>query len=375
MKHLLDNSKLSLYSNIDKISESKAKYLIEEKGCKIKSIKKIPEGSNHYSFDVILEDGTPLIGKFKKNKNNLRDSLFGGIISLERECAIYSLIGEKTGLPTPKLYGKYKDGGIYFILVEKLPGKLWSDYIRENNYSISCFLKSLEYLGQDIARLQKVTFETFGDLMNEYLVLPKGIINFADRFIGITKMRLKRVKEKNILDTKKVHLVKKYFFQQISEIREYLYNYKSKPTLVFTDMHSRNFLVNDFGKPSGYFDLESCQAAHPALEFYGLKFFLFNYFNYETFKKAEDSFFKGYKKEGGEYDQGDYINKKLEDLLAINRIMELSESYHEIKDGLRDKWSIKFKELLFEAIETNSVNYSKIADIIRAKDGQPKNPG
>jgi len=371
---MVNSSKKQLLNDINELM---AKNLIEEKGYRIKSINIILEGSNHYTFDVLLEDGTPIIAKFRKNitENNLRDTLFGGIISLERECSIYSLIGEKTGLPAPKLYGKYKNGGIYFTLVEKLPGKLWSNYIRENNFSISCFLKSLEYLGQDIARLQKVTFETFGDLMNEYLVLPKGIINFADRFIGITKMRLKRVKEKNVLDTKKVHLVKKYFFQQISEIREYLYNYKSKPVLVFTDMHSRNFLVNDFGKPSGYFDLESCQSAHPALEFYGLKFFLFNYFNYETFKKAEDSFFKGYKEEGGVYDKGNYINKKLEDLLTINRIMELSESYYEIKDGLRDTWSIKFKELLFEAIETNSVNYSKIADIIRAKDGQPKNPG
>ena len=62
-------------------------------------------------------------------------------------------------------------------------------------------------------------------------------------------------------------------------------------------MHAENFYVDHFGKPSGYFDLESAQAAPAALEFYGFRFFLFNFYDEECFKAAEGAFFTGRKYE------------------------------------------------------------------------------
>ena len=51
--------------------------------------------------------------------------------------------------------------------------------------------------------------------------------------------------------------------------------------------------MDDNGTP-GYFDLESCQAAPAALEFYGPHFFLFNYFDAEAYHKSQKAFYASY---------------------------------------------------------------------------------
>ena len=107
------------------------------------------------------------------------------------------------------------------------------------------------------------------------------------------------------------------------------------------------------------------------MEFYGLKFFLFNYLNGDLFQQAEESFFAGYKGSGGTYDRFSSVNVRLENLLAAGRMLELSESYFEIRDGLRDNWSSRFKALLWQAIEADRVDYMGVGDILREKTGQP----
>ncbi len=359
------------------IREAEATRFIQSQGLTIASIVLIPEGHNHVVFDILLADGTPLIAKFKKpaaDQGERRDSLFGGRLSLEREHALYTLVREQAGLPAPKIRLKYDGGEASFVLVEKLPGKLWDTYLAEKMYSRASFLQSLEYLGRDIAKAQRVRFESFGDIMDAQTILPPGIKNFAIRFMGIMEMRLKRAGQRGVLRGTELEQVRRYFRKNCADLETGLGGEKVRPVFVFTDMHAMNFLVDEQGEPTGYFDLESCQAAHPALEFYGVKFFLFNYFNAETFRQAEEAFFRGFEQEEGRYDRANPVNRRLEALLATGRIMELTESYYGVQDGIRDEWSHRFRELLFDILGGKEVDYIAVSEIFRAKTRQPTQP-
>ena len=352
-----------------------AQELIERHGYRIAAIRFIPEGANHFVFDVTLEDSTRLVAKFQKtpgNKAERRDSLFGGLVSLERESAVCRLVREKAALPAPTVYLAHHSKEASFLLVEKLVGVPWREYLQEHDFSRDCFLRSLEYLGQDIARLQQIQFRTFGDVMDENTVQPGHIDNFADRFIGVMNVRIDRALKRDVFTTQEIQAIRRYFVSGFQALSGFLQADNAKPVMVFTDMHADNFLVDETGKPSGYFDLESCQAAHPALEFYGLGFFLFNYLSADLFHQAEASFFAGYERTGGVYDRFSSVNAKLENLLATGRMLELSESYLGVKDGLRNSWSSRFKALLWQAIETDRVDYMAVGDIFREKTRQPK---
>lgn len=363
----------------DPMNETQARALLERHApaYPIADIHLIPEGANHYVFDILLQDGTPLIAKFKKELGagaQRRDSLYGGLVSLERESAIYRLVREKASLAGPKIYVKHESAETSFLLVEKLGGVLWRKHLQRHNYSRECFLRSLEYLGEDIARLQRITFPSFGDVMGGEAVSPSNVDNFGERFNNVMQMRLDRASRRRVFTGEEIERLRHFFVSALSALSGVLSRENTQPVMVLTDLHADNFLVDETGRPSGYFDLESCQAAHPALEFYGLKLFLFNYFDGECFNQAEESFFAGFERVGGAYDRSWHVNAKLETLLAAGRVLELSESYFEYRDGLRDSWSSRFKALLWQALEFGRVDYLAAGDIFREKTGQPRTP-
>jgi Phosphotransferase enzyme family len=345
-----------------------AKLKIEKCGYSIDSIKLIPEGSNHNIFDVKLFNDQNVIARFKKGKNGeiKRDSLYGGVTSIERECAIYNILTDAV-LPAPRVLEKHVD----FLLVEKLPGMLWREYMEVNDFQKDNFLISMYELGKVIAKVQQITFTANGDIMSDNQIYPQYFSNFIDRFSAVMQMRIFHAAQKKVFSKAEIRLLKKKFISNCIALRAKL-SEKAVPVMVLTDLHADNFLVDESGNPSGFFDLESCQAAHPALEFYGLKFFLFNYFDKVAFMEAEDSFFAGYCNANGKYEQEDPVNKQLEKLLTAGRLLELAESYYNVKDGLRDSWSDRFKTLLKNYINRNRIDYMGISEIYRSKTKQPR---
>ncbi|NQT57842.1 MAG: aminoglycoside phosphotransferase family protein [Bacteroidetes bacterium] len=361
------------------MTEKRAYEILQNHGHDPKSVVYIPEGSNHFVFRVVLGDGRLAIAKFKKTiisagSTEKRDTLFNGLLTLERETALYSIVRNRAGLPAPEILDTVKTDEYIFLLVEHLPGKIWAEYMASTNYSRKAFLLSLKFLGEDIAKAQRVTFPSFGDIMTENTILPEGFDNFADRFKAVLAMRLARAERRKVFTPKESKHISKWFFSEFAELRTELFSSTVSPVLVLTDMHGTNLLVDEEGRPTGYFDLESCQAAHPALEFYGLKFFLFNYFDQDTFIMAEKAFFDGFYSAGGVYDRTNMNNIRLENLLTACRVLELSESYFEVYDGIRDDWSARFKRLMTLVIEEGWVDYNEIGDIYRGKQKQPKNP-
>jgi phosphotransferase family enzyme len=343
-----------------------------------KDVTLLPEGSNHYVFDVLLDDGSDLICKFAKVRatekdlvENNTDTLYGGRLSLEREAYLYSLVKEKAQLPAPNVFGIHQSPIGDYILVEKMLGESHYDYIKKSNYSLKAFLKSMNYLGQDFAKVQGIQFPTYGDVMAKGEVSPPAIDNFADRFIGVMENRLHLAEGKKTFNPRELDEVSTFFHHQFNSMRNVLDIGHKPAALIFTDMHVRNFFVDDTGCPSGYFDLESCQAAPAALEFYGFNFFIFNFFDSDTFSRSQDAFLEGYSKAGG---GTALLDDSLVHLLAGCRLLELAESYWGIVDGLRDKWGEQFKKVLFNYMESGVVDYLAVGDIFRQRDRQPLRP-
>ncbi|MBA2214135.1 hypothetical protein [Sellimonas intestinalis] len=246
--------------------------------------------------------------------------------------------------------------------------------MKQSGYSKQAFLNSMEYLGRDFAKIQQVTFPSFGNIMENSIIDPSGLTNFSDRFRFVIQMRLDRCIQKHMFSEKEISIVSRFFKEKLDQFRPHFEASISIPVLNFTDMHAENFYVDHFGKPSGYFDLESAQAAPAALEFYGFRFFLFNFYDEECFKAAEGAFFRGYQAAGGLYTPTTEEDGKAIDFLAGCRLLELAQSYWGYKDGVRDLWGEKMKNLLFAYIETEKIDYMSIGEIWRERDHQPPYP-
>ena len=354
---------------------------LRECGYRLKHIRPISEGSNHYVFDVILEGDRPAICKFAKTRETeeglsegSKDTLFGGTLSLEREAYLFRMIKAQAKVPTPEVYGIHDSSCGRFILLERMTGISQKECMVRSGFSKKTFLDSMEYLGRDFAQIQNVTFSTFGNIMKDSVIEPEGMDNFSDRFLQVVDMRLEKCTKKGVFSAEEAKKAEEFFHEKLHELRPYFNAGHVPPVLVFTDMHAENFFTDEQGVPSGYFDLESAQAAPAALEFYGFRFFLFNYYDSTCFQEAEDAFFKGYRENGGKYAPVSAEDEESIDFLAGCRLLELAESYWGITDGIRDTWGLRMKELLLQYMETGKIDYMAVGEIWRQRDGQPETP-
>lgn len=199
---------------------------------------------------------------------------------------------------------------------------------------------------------------------------PVGIRTFKERLEQLITLKLGREQRAKALSEGEHAEVHGYFRKGLEKLSKDRRN----PVLVITDLHPSNFLVDARGKPSGYPDLEYCQAAVPTLEFYFIKLQLFNYYDAATMGKAQETFFKAYNNAGGNYQHEEPGNVEIEKLLSMGQILTAVTGYHGVKDGLRDTWSEQFKDILFSAGSTGNIDYVAYADIIRKKTKQPESP-
>ena len=338
--------------------------VLRDAGYSAVSLSAIQEGSNHHVFDVTLEDGTHAICKFAKVRKtelgltapNL-DTLFGGRLSLDRESYLLSLAREQGGLPAPKIYGTHDSPLGRFVMMEKSPGISFTEWQETQGYRLEPYLSSLRALGRDFGKLHKnIRLPSFGDIIGPNEIEP-GCDNFADRFMAVTNMRIERGAKKGAFSQEETSFLTDFFRGRFESLRPYLSAATARPVMVFTDMHGRNYFVDEQGIPSGYFDLESAQAAPAALEFYGFRFFLFNFYDQETFSKAEAAFLEGYQEAGGPCLPKTAEDEALIQLLSGCRLLELAESYWGVVDAIRDTWGARMKALLFQYIDTGSIDY------------------
>ena len=355
--------------------------VLRDAGYPVASLSAIAEGSNHHVFDVTLENGAQAICKFAKVRATEKgitaanlDTLFGGRLSLDRESYLLSLARNQGGLPVPEVYGTHDSPLGRYIVLEKSPGISFTEWQPTQGFRLEPFLSSLEALGRDFGKLHSnISFDSFGDIIDAHTIEP-GCDNFADRFMAVTRMRIERGTKKGTFSQGEAARLTSFFQAKFDQLRPMLSIGTCRSVMVFTDMHGRNYFVDEQGIPSGYFDLESAQAAPAALEFYGFRFFLFNFFDAETFPKAEAAFFKGYRAAGGPCAPETAEDEALIQLLSGCRLLELSESYWGVIDAIRDTWGQRMKDLLFGYVETGCIDYPALGQMWRERDGQPLHP-
>ena len=363
------------------VDVEKAQAALTQSGYEVESISQINEGSNHFVFNVTLSGGRPAILKFAKVRETEeglyegnKDTLFGGTLSLGREAYLFRMIRKEANVPTPEVYGVHESPYGKFILLERMEGISQKECMVRSGYSKKTFLDSMEYLGRDFARIQNITFPTFGNIMEDSVIEPEGMDNFSDRFREVIDMRIERCVQKNVFTKEETEKVTDFFYKKLEQFRPHFDAKVTPPVLVFTDMHAENFFTDEKGVPTGYFDLESAQAAPAALEFYGFRFFLYNFYDSACFKEAEEAFFKGYNEAGGKYAPHSQADHDAIDFLAGCRLLELAQSYWGVVDSIRDTWGQTMKDLLFSYMETGTIDYDAVGAVWRQRDRQPLVP-
>lgn len=357
---------------------------LEKSGYGVISVTRILEGLGHDNFQVELRDGRQAVAKFENDAHlapdgKRKDFHYNGELSLEREAATAELLRWHE-FPAPQTYGLHKVEGKRFLLVEKLPGRHWREFLEENGHSREAYLCSLKFLGADIAKAQRLTMRSYGDIINyrvglanpvlETIMVSQGTSKFSERFSKIVQFQLQRAEQTEALAQKEAREVQGYFITRIENIPDRADT--RNPVFVFSDLHPMNFLVDAQGKPSGYFDLEHCQAGVTAQDVSHHALHLFNYFDEATSREARKAFFNGFIANGGRYLPED--EAFLEHPLGAARLLGFVSAYHGAQDGLRDTWAARFKDLLFEMIQTNQVPTVAVADIFREKTRQPRVP-
>ena len=343
----------------------KAILALESEGFEVHSIFPCPTGVSHHNFDVWLSDDSEpqrYVARFESDlgKSNGRriDTIYGGVMSLEREAALCKLVREKAELPAPEIKGPYTKSEP-FILAEYMLGKLWGEYLQQQNYSCRAFLNSLELLGEDVGKAHSVTFDAFGDVTGNYVDNPNA--NFSARLEQIIRRNLQNNGDKFRTNERKK--VEEYFRTALNDVKKLLEN--EKPVLILADIHSNNFMVDAVGKPIGYFDLEFCQAGVPALEIYNLSLQLFPLFNQDLFTEARNAFLRGYRTNGLRYEPNESKNKEVEKVLAANHFFRAAAVYQKFTEGPRVGWADNFKKILFGIIDDGMIDYVGFKNTVR----------
>ncbi len=355
------------------LSEQQAIQALNAIGYEISTATFIPEGRSHNIFRVTtsVPQELSMIARFEKpqlvsSADGLRrDFQFNGPLSLRREKDLMELVRNKAGLPTPRVYGLYEDTPHPVLLVEQLPGGYFSDYLKQNGPLTDGFLRSFGFLGKDLAKAHGVSFDSFGDVLAADLVHPDNISNFADRVQMISQVKLQRAYQTGVLENSEAEDLQRYIRGELATLARDLRD-RTRASLILTDLHSMNFFVDETGKPSGYFDLEHCQAGLPSLDIYYLRRSLF-YQHSDAASQAEQAFLMGYHEAGGIYDPEDSVTQRLEQVLLIDYVVGNATLYYGVVDGLRDSWSNRFKELALKAIREGRIDYMEVKDITRAK--------
>ncbi len=348
---------------------------LKEFGYNPLEIKEITGGSNHFIFDVKLPDKEVIVKLAKlrdmgsDNHEEQTDTLFGGKLSPQREQYIINEI-KSSGAHAPAMYGIYQTQHGQLQVREKLFGNDAFEHIKQRGFKLTDYLDFIKNVASELGKLHCLRYPSFGNIMPDEIE-PQGITNFADRSHMLNNRIIERCREKNYFEGDEEKLIV-YFFENATEkLRPLMDRVTRAPTMVITDLHMGNFLVDDNNMPTGFFDIESAQAAPCEYELFALRFFVFNIFSEKEFKEGEKVFFEEYCRYNKNFTL-DADSDSLIDYFSACRLLEISQSYWGYVDGIRDFWGAKYKAILINYIKTGRIDYAALGDILRERDGTPK---
>jgi len=350
---------------------------------RVASIRDI-DGLAHRNFQITLDDEKGLVLRCIPPDDGADtittdDFYFGNTRTVQREAEILRLAKERAGIPAPEVFyvsdrGKSKDGD--YLLVEKMPGISFRDYLEKNDFSCKMFLKVLGFLGRDIAKAHNVNFDSFGSIRSDRI--DPGDSNYGDYLEKVIGRHFSAPNEAVIMDNfseSEIREVKDYFIRTLNENRMRLDTRNVRPSFVLYDLHARNFFVDEeTGEPSGYHSLGESQSAHPNLEMAALSLQLFAFFSEKYMPQAREAFLTAYHEHSRTHPPL-IENTGLETLHVANHLLSAVELYHGKRTDIRKTWSSEFAGLVLDVARTGEVNcYGKFIDIIRPVTRQPEQP-
>ncbi|NMD37614.1 MAG: hypothetical protein GYA87_02905, partial [Christensenellaceae bacterium] len=286
-------------------------------------IKKEKGGSNNKVYSVFTKE-LELIFKFPRQRivegeiiGENEDKMFGGKLSLERETFILDLM-RSFNVPVPKYYGIFETELGRCIVVEKIKGTNMAAYLKNKDYKLDEFLSIVKSLGENIKKLHAARFESFGNIMDNNIIEPSNIYNFIDRYKSVNDMVLTICKNKKCFNEQEFKTVEQFIEKKFDFYYDELNIQKRPATFAITDLHEGNFHVEN-SVVSGFFDVESSQAAPKEFELYCLRFFIFNFFGRTEYDIAEKIFWKSYY--NNEKDFPDDLSSKIIDFFSFLRLV------------------------------------------------------
>ncbi len=349
------------------------------------SVEDIGAGMTHQNKIITLEDKIEIILRYippglHPNPARREDSYFGGERSVFREAKLLDIARNQAGLPASKvIYANDRREEGKILIVQKVPGITFRDYIAKNYFSHDHFLKGLAFLGEDIAKAHSLNFDLYGSIQKEGIRNGKKTYsdylseNIIDRHFEDHLEILEKYYSKEELEEINI------FFKDAQKDIKSLDESKIKPCFVLYDQHTKNFMVGDNGRPSGYFDIEYGQAAHPSLEFGSIVPQLFCFFSGDNEKQAKDyikqareAFTQGYLRMDGEESIN---NETLEIIHIANHIFSAIKSYAHFKEGPLAGFSQAFAEMALGIARERKINcFYYFTDLRREATKQPKHP-
>lgn len=316
------------------------------------AVSELGGGPHITNKNVLLEDGRELVFRWTPFKIQYEDDCFGGRKSIQRDAKILNLL-YSAGLPASQVIDYHEDeseGKI--LLVQKMPGITLHALQERNNHSLNAFLDIVRSLGFTLARTHNIHFKSFGS------VQPEGIVPSLNNYGSYLEQILKRHFGypyqilQHYYSDEEISEIVDYFIETIEQLQS-INNIAA--SLVLYDQHDTNFFINpQDGQISGIFDVEFGQAAIPVLEMASVSLQILSYYP-NHFQEAYESFMEGYTKAGNpeliDIDSFETIHT----LHVANHLLSAVKSYHDRKDGIRDRWSKAFAQMTLDIVYQGKV--------------------
>ena len=308
----------------------------------ISSLEPKSSGLMHHNFLVKFTDGSRVFYRGYRDDGlaaDKKDIYFGDHISIEREVAIMRLLREKTNIPVPEILAFKQDEDGKHLLVTNLRGVHFRDYLDSNGHDPDVFLDSLRRIGATLGTAGKASLEGFSSIQPAEAHITADA-SFADRWKNILG-RHENPKVRSMFSDDEWLELQESITRMIAGIRKL--QLRSQP--VIYDLHARNFNVfthgANTGALSGAFDVEFAQAAPACLELACFAVQIFPLYGMKYFERAQAEFLSGWRESSGRSMETDCI---LYDACVLNHALSAVGFYSGLNDGIRDGWSVLFKD-------------------------------
>lgn len=357
------------------MNTTNAKQIIESAGYQVGAIQPVQADIGHHKFrvDISGEHSGTYTASFQSDLERKwgaaeRESMFGGLISPQREAAIYDL-ARQAGIPAPVVEIAEGSEGTHFLLEQVMEGKTVKGYIQglPKDKQESAYLSLVSQVGELFAKASRVKFGEFGDVMGENKV-ANGRLWYHQRLSDIVTHNLAWNGHERTFTSEELAEVRSHL-QEMLEYQETTEGKGHSPRLVLANLHRGNVYVNDEGLVTGAAQFNFAQAGVPAAEWYNAMW-QFADASVANTADVEEHLQMGYLRANGvPFNPDSPENQAIMNLLTASHFLRAATIYMNKKDDpMRNRWGARFKDdILFPVLREGKSDFDKFSEILNEK--------